>query len=98
MELLNDLYGDKELDLPQFKVDIYELHNFEKDYDYPDSAFQFTIHLYKALSVADIGNFEKLAAVYPEEAYTIAYKEKPQFLHYFILWDTINEKSVDSWK
>ena len=102
-KLLNDFYGleeERQLELPTFKVDVYELRSYEKAYDFPEdhSSYQFTVNLYKTLASADVSNYEKLAAVYPEEAYMVAYKEKPQFLKYFILWDRINDKEVTDWK
>lgn len=102
MDILNELHGlenENQSELPKFKVDVYELRRCEQTYDFPEhhSSCAFTVQLFKTISSADVTNFEKLAAIYPEYAYIVAYKEKAQFLKYFILWDCINKKEVSEW-
>lgn len=86
-DFMYDLVGKFMPEVEEFEkieVDVHELYQFDRDYEHPNLCnFPFTLSLFETLKVADVINFQKLAAVYPLEAYIVAYKALPQYLQFF---------------
>lgn len=99
-ELVHNFLGEFTTGVEEFdkiEVDVHELYQFDRDYEHQGLCKSaFTLSLFNTLENADVINFQKLASVYPLQAYIVAYKTLPQYLQFFTTVN-VNGKEVE-WK